>query len=75
MDHIVSLAIFDNAFDIQYNLLKDMLDEAGIKYFAINENLRSVEPMAFMTPTNISIEIKIFDYDLEEATSILNSIL
>ncbi|WP_372644727.1 hypothetical protein [Ancylomarina sp.] len=74
MDSLITLAEFDNAFEVKYNLLKDMLDQSGIRYIAINENARSAEPMAYMTPSNISIEIKIFEYDLEQAQKIFESI-
>lgn len=75
MKKLVTLAVFDNAFDVKYNLLKGMLDEAGIDYFTSNENVRSVKPMPFMTPTNVSIEIKVFEERLEEATRIFQSII
>lgn len=74
MSKLVTLAVFENVFDVRYNLLKDMLDEAGISYIAANENARSVKPMPFMTPTNISIDIKVYEDRLEEAMDILNSI-
>lgn len=74
MDNLITLAEFGNTFEIQYNLLKNMLDEAGIKYIVINENARSVEPMAYMTPSNICIEIKIFESDSEQALKIFESI-
>jgi len=74
MEKIVALAVFDNPFDVKFNLLKDMLDQAGIRYLTNNENFRSVKPMPFMTPSNISIEIKIFEDDIEKAAEILKSI-
>ncbi|MCZ4696190.1 hypothetical protein DWB61_16230 [Ancylomarina euxinus] len=74
MDKLVTLAEFGNAIEVKYNLLKDMLDQAGIKYVVINENARNVEPM-LMTPSNIAIEIKILESDLERALKLLESIL
>lgn len=50
-----------------------MLDQAGIKYVVVNENSRAVEPMAF-TPSNIAIEIKILESDVEQALKIYQSI-
>lgn len=73
MDKLVTLAEFGNIVEVKYNLLKDMLDQAGIKYVVVNENARTVEPMA-LTPSNISIEIKILESDAEQALKLYNSI-
>ena len=32
MSKLITLAVFNNAFDIKFNLLKNMLEEADIKY-------------------------------------------
>jgi protein associated with RNAse G/E len=74
MNKLITLAIFDNPFNVAFNLLKDMLDEAGIHYFVSNENSRTVKPMPAMTPTNLSIDIKIYENDVKEAVEILKSI-
>ena len=74
MKELVTLAVFDNAFEVNYNLLKDMLEEAGIVFFTPNENARLVKPMPFTTPTNISIEVKVYEKNFEEAMEILQSI-
>lgn len=74
MKKLITLAVFDNIFDVKYNLLKNMLDEAGINYITSNENARTVKPMPFMTPTNVSIDIKVYEDKLEEAIKILQSI-
>ena len=71
---LVTLEIFDNAFDVKFNLLKNMLDEAGIPYFINNENSRSMHPMPAMTPTNVSIDVKVYSDNLEDAIRILKSI-
>ncbi len=75
MKKLVTLAVFDNAFDIKFNLLKKMLDEAGIDYITSNENLRIVKPVPYMTPTNISIDIKVYEDNIQKANEILKSIL
>jgi hypothetical protein len=75
MSKLITLAFFDNVFDIKYNLLKEMLDEAGIGYITNNENARAVKPMPFITPANISIDIKVEEENLDEAREILKSIL
>lgn len=74
MSKLVTLAVFTNSFDVNYMLLKDMLEEAGIGYVSINENARSVKPMPFTTPSNLSIEVKVDAENLEEALAILDSI-
>lgn len=74
MNKLITLAIFDNVFDVNYNLLKDMLKEAGIYYFVNNENSRTVKPMPGITPTNISIDVKVYESDAEKALEILRSI-
>ncbi len=74
MDSFVTLAVFNNAFDIKYNLLKSLLDEAHIPYFSSNENLRSIKPMPFTTPSNVSIELKVYRENEKEAHQLLDSI-
>lgn len=74
MKKLVTLAVFTNAFDVKYMLLKGMLEEAGIGYVSVNENARTIKPMPFTTPSNLSIEIKVNQEDMEEALEILNSI-
>lgn len=74
MNKLITLAVFDNIFDVKYNLLKSMLDEAGISYITNNENTRTVKPVMAMTASNISIDIKVYKENLEEALEILNSI-
>lgn len=74
MKKLLTLAVFDNVFDVKFNLVKDMLDEAGIPYLTSNENARAVKPMPFKTPGNISIDIKVYEEDAEEALAIYKSI-
>ena len=74
MKRLITLAEFDNVFDVRFNLLKDMLEEAGIEYLTSNENSRAVKPALSSIPTNISIEIKVYEENLEEAVKIMGSI-
>lgn len=74
MNKLVTLAVFDNVFDVKFNLLKDMLDEAGIPFFVTNENTRIVKPALAMTPANLSIEIKVYETEAGKAYEILESI-
>jgi len=75
MSKLITLAIFDNAFDIRFNLLKGLLDEAGIPYVTTNENYRTVKSVPFMTAANVSIDIKVNETDLEEAMNLYRSIV
>ncbi len=51
-----------------------MLDQAGIKYLTTNENARTIKPMPFTSPANVSIGLKIDEEDVEEALAIYKSI-
>lgn len=74
MSKLITLAIFDTTFDVKFNLLKSMLEEAGIHYVSVNENMRGIEPFPMATPTNLAIEIRIAEEDMEVAGKILDSI-
>jgi hypothetical protein len=73
MRRLVTVAVFSNTFDITYSLLKDMLDQAEIPYLVVNENARSLKQFP-IGPTNISIEIKVYEEYLEEVQKIIQSI-
>ncbi len=49
---------------MKFNLLKDMLDAAGIAYLTNNENSRAVKPALSMMPSNIAIDILVYEEDL-----------
>ena len=74
MEKLITLKVFDNSFEVTFNLLKDMLDEAGIPYLASNVNSRSLKPSPSIIQTNLAIEIKVYEKDMEEAYEILRSI-
>lgn len=74
MSKLISLAVFDNPFEVKYNLLIDMLKEAGINYLTTNDNFRTVRPMPYTTPSNVAIEVKVYEEDLEQAFEIMKSI-
>ena len=71
---MVELAVFDNVFDVRFNLLKSLLDEAGIPYVTSNETYRSIKPLISQSPGNVAIGLKVRKEDLEEAQKILKSI-
>ena len=75
MSKLIILGRFDNVFDIKFNLLKGLLDEAGIPYLTSNENYRTVKSVPFMTPANVSIDIRVEEADLEEAMNLYHSIV
>ena len=74
MGKLVQLAVFDNVYDVRFNLLKDMLQEAGIGFVTTNEKSRTVKPAVFMSPANMAIGIMVDEENLEGATEILRSI-
>lgn len=74
MKKLHTLAIFDNVIEVKFNILKDMLEEAEIPYLTKNENTRTVKPTLSMVASNVAIEVKVYEEDLEEALKIWNSI-
>lgn len=74
MSKLVTVAHFLNSFDINYNLFKDMLEEAGIDYIVVNENRRIAGGALVVSPTNVIIEIKVDEENAKEALEILQSI-
>lgn len=74
MNKLITLAVFDSIIDIDYNLLKDLLDEAGIQYIVNNEYSNFSRPMFSMAPANLCIDLKVFEKDLKPAMEILGSI-
>ena len=73
MKRLVTIAEFNNTLDLRLSLLKDMLSQAQIPYVVVNENARAVEPY-IVSPSNESIEVKIYEDKLEEAKEIVKSI-
>ncbi len=73
MNRLITIAEFDNTYDVKYSLLKDMLEQAKIPYILSNENARSVE-LFIVSPSNMSIEVKVYEDRLVEATEIVKSI-
>ncbi len=52
-----------------------MLEEAGIKYMAINEITSTVDGVYAGSPTNMGIEIRVLEVKAEEALEIYKSII
>jgi hypothetical protein len=74
MNKAVTIASFTSNFDMKYILFREMLEEAGIKYMAINEITSTVDGVYAGSPTNMGIEIRVLEEKAEEALEIYNSI-
>jgi hypothetical protein len=74
MNRPVTIATFTSNFEMKYLLFKEMLDEAGIKYMAVNEITSTVDGVYAGSPTNMGIEIRVLEENAEEALEIYNSI-
>ena len=74
MNKPVTIATFTSNFDIKYLLFKEMLEEAGIQYMLVNEITSTVDGVYRGSPTNIGIELRVMEENVEEALEIFNSI-
>ena len=74
MEKLITIAEFSNTYDVKYNLLIDMLEQSDIPYILSNQNARTVE-FYVLTPSNMSIEVKVYKDRLNEAMEIVKSIL
>jgi len=73
MDKLITIAEFNNTYDIKYNLLIDMLEQADIPYILSNQNARTVE-FYVVSPSNMAIEVKVYEDRLKESMEIVKSI-
>ncbi len=74
MSRPVTIVTFTSNFDMKYILFKEMLDEAGIEYMLVNEITSAVDGIFQGSPSNIGIEIRVMEENVEEALEIFNSI-
>lgn len=74
MSQAITIATFTSNFDVKYMLFKEMLDEAGIEFMLVNEITSTVDGIFSGSPTNIGIEIRVMEENVEEALEIYNSI-
>ncbi len=74
MSEFVTIAEFDNGFEVELALAKDALETAGINFHCINENARSVEPMPFTVASPIAIELRVPLENRDEAIELLEMI-
>lgn len=73
MSRLITIAEFPNIYDVKYSLIQDMLEEAGIPYLTSNENARVTKPL-LANISNLSLEIKVYEENLEQAMQIVKSI-
>jgi len=74
MNKSVTIATFTSNFDMKYILFREMLEEAGINYIAVNEITSTVDGIYPGSPSNIGIEIRVLEENAAEALEILKSI-
>lgn len=74
MNNSVTVATFTSNFDMKFLLFREMLDEAGIKFVVVNEITSTVDGIFAGSPTNMGIEIRVLEENLEEAIQIFDSI-
>jgi hypothetical protein len=73
MEKLITIAEFDNTYHVKYSLLIDMLEQAGIPFIQSNQNARTVE-FYVVSPSNMAIEVKVYESQLEQAMEIVKSI-
>jgi hypothetical protein len=69
-----TVASFDNAFDPQLLIVKSMLDEAGIRYYTVNEEFRALKPLPMMAPHALTIRLCVETARRDEALGMLRAI-
>ena len=73
MENLITIGEFSNTYDVKYSLLIDMLEQAEIPHIISNQNARTVEPY-IASPSNMSIQVKVYESRLKEALQIIESI-
>jgi hypothetical protein len=74
MNKAITIATFTSNFDMKYLLFREMLEEAGIEYILVNEITSTIDGTFAGSPSNIGIEIRVLEENIEEALEIYNSI-
>ncbi len=74
MNKAITVATFTTNFDMKYMLFREMLEEAGIEYMVVNEITSSIDGTFAGSPSNIGIEIRVLEDNVDEAVEIFNSI-
>jgi hypothetical protein len=73
MNKLISIAEFNDPFDVKYNLLKDKLEQAEIPYLISNFHARSLESIV-ENQGGLFIEVKVYEHRFAEADEIIKSI-
>jgi hypothetical protein len=74
MNKAITVATFTSNFDMKYMLFREMLEEAGIEYMVVNEITSTIDGTFAGSPSNIGIEIRVLEDNIDEAVSIYKSI-
>lgn len=74
MNDYTTIGFFDNSFDSELAIIKGMLEEAGIKFYIKNENMRSIEPLSNNMDFAIAMELCVETNRLKEAKEIYQNI-
>lgn len=74
MNKAITVATFTSNFDMKYMLFREMLKEAGIEYMVVNEITSTIDGTFAGSPTNMGIEIRVLEENVDEANEIFNSI-
>lgn len=74
MNKAITIVSFTSNFDMKYILFREMLEEAGIQYMLVNEITSTIDGTFAGSPSNIGIEIRVLEENVEEAIEIYNSI-
>jgi hypothetical protein len=74
MEKLITIAVFDNSFEVSFNLLKDMLEEGGIPYLVCNEYSRAIKPTPAILPCDQAIQVKVYEKDFREAFEIAKTL-
>ena len=73
MEKFITVAEFTNSHEVKFSLFKSMLKQAKIVYSINNENSRNVKPF-LIAPSNLAIEVQVFQKDFQNAREILKSL-
>ena len=74
MNKAITVATFTSNFDMKYMLFREMLEEAGIEYMVVNEITSTIDGTFAGSPSNMGIEIRVLEENVDEANEIFNSI-
>lgn len=74
MEDFITIAKFDNAFDVKLSIAKGLLEEAGIDYFVANEHYRAAKPAFAAISSDLMIELRVDAEKIDEAVALFDAI-